>query len=59
LAKVARDEYIAELCLEIPSLVEHYGLHTNVGYGTKKHMDGIKQHGITQWHRKSYKPCSM
>jgi ribonuclease HII len=59
LAKVARDEYIAELCLETPSLVEHYGLDTNVGYGTKKHMDGIKEHGITQWHRKSYKPCSL
>ena len=58
LAKVARDEYIAELCNEHPNLIEHYGLDTNVGYGTKKHMDGIKEHGITQWHRKSYKPCS-
>jgi ribonuclease HII len=28
-----------------------------MGYGTKKHMDGIRQHGITQWHRKSFGPC--
>jgi len=58
LAKVARDEYILDLCKEHPELVEKYGLDTNVGYGTKKHLDGIREHGITQWHRKSYKPCS-
>jgi ribonuclease HII len=57
LAKVSRDEYIADLCEKHPELIEHYGIHTNMGYGTKVHMDGIKQHGITDWHRKSYAPC--
>jgi ribonuclease HII len=28
-----------------------------MGYGTKKHMDGIREYGITQWHRKSFAPC--
>jgi len=57
LAKVARDEYIADLCTEHSYLVEYYGIDSNKGYGAKKHMDGIKEHGITEWHRKSYAPC--
>jgi len=58
LAKVARDQYIAELCAEDPSLVEKYGLDTNMGYGTKKHMDGIALHGVVDGHRRSYAPVS-
>ena len=57
LAKVERDKYIAELCLENPSLVEHYGIDKNMGYGVKKHFDGIQQHGITKWHRRSFGIC--
>jgi ribonuclease HII len=54
LAKVARDEYIIELCKDYPVLSSRYGLETNMGYGTKKHLDGIKEHGITQWHRRTF-----
>lgn len=57
LAKVARDEYIEDLCTQYPDLDEKYGLRSNKGYGTRAHLDGIKTHGITQWHRKSYAPC--
>lgn len=57
LAKVARDEYIEQLCRENPTLAEHYGIDTNKGYGAKKHMDGIKEHGITIWHRRTFAPC--
>ena len=57
LAKVARDEYIGEMCKEHPELVEKYDLANNKGYGTKKHMDGIREHGITQWHRRSFGVC--
>jgi ribonuclease HII len=57
LAKVARDDYIAELCTEHPNLITHYDLLKNKGYGTKKHMDGIKQHGITPFHRKTFGIC--
>jgi len=57
LAKVSRDEYIMELCKEHPELQEKYDLENNKGYGTKKHMDGIKQHGISEWHRKSFGIC--
>ena len=54
LAKVERDKYIEELCLQNPELIEHYGIDSNKGYGSKKHMDGIKQYGITKWHRKTF-----
>ena len=57
LAKNAHDEYILELCKEYPELIERYGLDSNVGYGTKKHLEGIAEYGITQWHRKTYGCC--
>lgn len=57
LAKVERDKYIEELCNEYPHLDERYDLLSNKGYGTKAHMDGIKEHGITAWHRRTYGIC--
>jgi len=57
LAKVERDKYIEELCLENPELAERYGIDSNKGYGSKKHMDGIKQYGITKWHRRTFGIC--
>jgi ribonuclease HII len=57
LAKVERDNYIGELCEQHPDLAEKYGIDSNKGYGAKKHMDGIKEHGITIWHRRSFGIC--
>jgi ribonuclease HII len=57
LAKCARDNYIDELCIQHPLLSDHYNIHSNMGYGTKAHLDGILKHGITQWHRVSYARC--
>lgn len=57
LAKTERDKYIEELCEEHPELKEKYGLDKNKGYGTKQHLDGIKNYGISQWHRKTYGIC--
>jgi len=57
LAKTERDKYIEELCEEYPELKEKYGLDQNKGYGTKRHLDGIRQYGISKWHRKSYGIC--
>ena len=57
LAKVARDKYINEMCDKYPLLDEYYDLRNNKGYGTKKHMEGIKHYGISQWHRKSFGIC--
>ena len=57
LAKVAHDEYIAELCGQYPELDLYYGIGKNKGYGTKQHLDGIREYGTTQWHRTSFGIC--
>ena len=57
LAKVERDDYIYNLCKQYPKLDEYYNLSANKGYGTAKHMEGIKKYGITKWHRKSFGIC--
>jgi ribonuclease HII len=57
LAKVERDSYIEELCKENPELIDKYGIDQNKGYGAKRHLDGIKEHGITVWHRRSFGIC--
>ena len=56
LAKTFRDNYILELVEQYPEL-KKYGIEKNKGYGTKQHMDAIKEYGITQWHRTSFSPC--
>lgn len=50
LAKTYRDEYMDKLHLEYP----HYDWAGNKGYPTKKHRDGIREFGITPFHRKSF-----
>jgi len=57
LAKQARDQWVEDLCKEHPALVERYSLDKNMGYGTKAHLSGIADHGITQWHRRTFGCC--
>ena len=57
LAKVDRDKYIYKMCEDYPKLDEYYSINSNKGYGAKKHIEGIKKHGITKWHRKSFGLC--
>jgi len=57
IAKVERDRYIEELCDLNPELKEKYSIHTNKGYGAQKHINGIKQYGISKWHRKTFGIC--
>ena len=56
LAKCYHDDYVDELLNNDPEL-EKYGWRTNMCYGTKAHMEAIKNYGITKHHRKSFKPC--
>ena len=51
LAKTYRDEYMLRLHEEYPM----YGWDKNMGYPTKKHYEAIKKHGVTKYHRKSFK----
>lgn len=57
LAKVERDKYIKEMCNCYSKLDTYYSLESNKGYGTAKHMEGIKKYGISPWHRTSYGCC--
>lgn len=57
LAKVSRDAYIEAACAADPTLDERYGLAKNKGYGTKQHLDGIRAHGITAFHRRTFGLC--
>ena len=56
LAKTHRDNYILELSKTNENL-EKYGIPKNKGYGTKQHMDALKQLGPIEGHRRSFKPC--
>lgn len=50
LAKTARDEYMKSLHSKFPN----YHWNVNKGYPTAKHVKAIKQHGITDFHRKTF-----
>lgn len=52
LAKVYRDRLLEEMAKKYPG----YGFEKNAGYGTKAHIEGLKQFGVTPEHRKSYAP---
>lgn len=50
IAKVYRDKWMIRQHEQYP----HYGWDTNVGYPTQRHFEGLKKHGITKLHRKSF-----
>jgi ribonuclease HII len=51
-AKVARDNYMAEIAHRYPD----YGFEKHVGYGTALHLEQLKLHGVSDLHRRSFKP---
>ena len=54
LAKVHRDRWCQELHAQYP----HYGFDAHKGYGTAAHLQALKEHGATPWHRKSFSPVA-
>lgn len=50
LAKTFRDDYMDALTKEYP----YYDWQSNKGYPTRAHREGIRLHGISPYHRKSY-----
>ncbi len=54
IAKVTRDRIMCCLAEEFPM----YGWEKNAGYGAPAHIAGLKEHGITVHHRKSYAPIA-
>jgi ribonuclease HII len=49
-AKVMRDDYMIDLHERYPV----YDWLNNKGYGSKKHIQSINKHGITEEHRVSF-----
>lgn len=52
IAKVTRDRMMRDLAAQFPV----YGWERNKGYGTAVHAAALKIHGVTQHHRRSFKP---
>lgn len=50
LAKTYRDDFMRQLAKEYPQ----YGWERNMGYPTPDHIEAIRHHGYTPWHRKSF-----
>jgi ribonuclease HII len=54
-AKVTRDRIMHGLAGRYPG----YGWETNVGYSTPQHGAGIRKHGVTPHHRRSFEPVRL
>lgn len=50
LAKTYRDDEMIRLAQEYPD----YDWQHNMGYPTRKHLEAIRQHGITPYHRRTF-----
>ena len=55
LAKVWRDHHMLELHRQFPE----YGFDRHAGYGTKAHMQAIRDHGATIHHRRTFAPVAQ
>lgn len=52
IAKETRDRLMARIHTEYPV----FDFESNMGYGTKHHLDMLLKHGITPYHRKTFGP---
>ncbi len=52
MAKICRDYVMLSLAQQHPG----YGWETNMGYGSKRHMEALQNLGITPHHRRLFKP---
>ncbi|WP_379597039.1 ribonuclease HII [Oceanobacillus luteolus] len=52
LAKVTRDRLMRKIHNEYPM----YDFNSNMGYGTKKHMESLERYGASPYHRRSFAP---
>ena len=50
LAKVTRDR----MCIELDAAYPQYGIAKHKGYGTKAHMQALREHGASPIHRKQF-----
>ncbi len=55
LAKTARDELMLQLHEQYP----HYGFAIHKGYPTAMHLKALAEHGVSDVHRRSFKPVRL
>lgn len=55
IAKVTRDRLMVELGRAFP----HYGFERHKGYGTPEHQQALHRHGVTDHHRRSFRPVQL
>lgn len=53
-ASIVAKVYHDRLMEYLDSIYPEYGFKSNMGYGTKAHLEAIKSHGISIVHRKSF-----
>ena len=54
-AKVHRDSLMRRFDEEHPG----YGFGRHVGYGTAEHMEALRRHGPSRFHRQSFRPVAQ
>jgi ribonuclease HII len=54
-AKVTRDRLMVELARALPG----YGFERHKGYGTPEHQQAITRLGVTEHHRRSFRPVQL
>lgn len=52
MAKICRDCVMVDLAQQHPG----YGWETNMGYGSKRHIEALQNIGVTPHHRRSFRP---
>ncbi len=55
IAKVSRDRIMAEIDREFPQ----FGFARHQGYGTKVHLEALRNHGPCRHHRRSFQPVAQ
>jgi ribonuclease HII len=54
LAKVERDRWCEQIDAQYPA----YGFARHKGYGTAEHLQALRSHGPTLWHRRTFAPVA-
>ena len=54
IAKVAHDEFVTHWCTAHATEAEKYDLMSCMGYGTLRHRNAIKEHGLLEDHRRLF-----
>ncbi|MBA4164230.1 MAG: ribonuclease HII [Erythrobacter sp.] len=58
-ASIVAKEWRDRLMLDASQRFPQYGWHRNMGYGTREHMEALRNHGPCPLHRRSFAPVAQ